>query len=256
MESLVGVQKIQSQGDELLIDYYADLLREDPGQRNDLLQDITTDKLTRDRVITPDGRRSVVALEYAAGDRSMETAPQAMDRVIHCFESYGFQARELYVGGLQAVAAEMVDQSLFSLERILPFTALILLGTVYLMFRRLWPVFLTGVITAMAIVWTLGAAVVLYGHINIFTTMIPALILITCFADVVHLVSAYLVEISRGLDGKRPSCPSAGKWARPAGTPRSPLFWVSCPWLWCPPRSSSSWACSWAWAWLWPCSWP
>ena len=198
VESLISTQHIQSRDDVLYIDHYVDLFKEQPERTEELLSTLATDELTRDLVITPDGRRSLVFVEFEPGDKSLEGAPADMKHILDAFEDYGFSAEHLYVGGLVAVLAEVLNESFFSLYYILPVTALVLLSMVYIMFRRLWPVFLTAFITGMAIVWTLGLAVIMYGHVNIFTTMIPALILITCFADVVHMVSSYLLELARG----------------------------------------------------------
>ena len=198
VQSLDSAQHIESRGDDLLIDKYADLLAEHPERRPELLKTLNTDELTRDWLVTPDGRTSIIMVEFAAGDQSMEAAPRFMEEINRAFERFGFDPGRLYRGGLVPVMAAMLEEAVFSLKTILPVTAALLFFSVWVMFRRLWPVILTAAITAMAIVWTLGLAVILYGHINIFTTMMPALILIICFADVLHLCSAYLLELTAG----------------------------------------------------------
>lgn len=201
--SLVGVQNIESVSDELRIDYYADLFKDQPHRKAELLKKLATDELSRDMYITPDGKSTVVLVEFEPGDRSLETAPRSMGRILAAFEQEGFAPENLYRGGLAAVMAEILEQSIFNLKSITPMAAVVLFISVYLMFRRLWPVVLTGLITLLAVIWTIGLAVMIYGHLNVFTAMIPALVLIICFADVIHLASAYNLEIALGLEKRQ-----------------------------------------------------
>jgi predicted RND superfamily exporter protein len=210
VDSLVSVQHIESIGDVLHIDYYEDLFNKNPLKKNELLKTLTTDPLTKDLIITPDGRNSMMAIEFSAGDTSMESLPDKIDRIYHAFKENGFQPKDIYRGGLISVMAEVIHQAILNLLRFLPITAVVLVLMVYLMFHRVWPVLLTVTVTSVAIVWTLGLGIILYGHLNIFTTMIPAIMLITCFADVIHLCSAYLLELSRG-ESKKDAIHNIGK---------------------------------------------
>ncbi|MBU2488766.1 MAG: MMPL family transporter [Proteobacteria bacterium] len=199
VESLASAQHIEGKGDELIIERYADILIEDPGRRDELLAEITTDSLTRGWLVTPDGKNSILVVELESGERGMETSPKTVKRVLEVFSDKGFDVKEIHRGGLVAVLGQMMTESMFTLRVILPITALVLFLSVWVMFHRFWPVVITLIITSMAITWTMGLAVLLYGHINVVTTMVPGLVLITCFADVLHLCSSYLLELSKGL---------------------------------------------------------
>jgi predicted RND superfamily exporter protein len=196
--SLASAQHIGSENDTLVIEDYADLLMADPGRADRLLVELTTDPMTRDWLVSPDGRHTVAIVEFAPRERSAEVAPKVVDDILAAFSAAGFSDAQVHRGGIVAVLAELIHQAWYSLEKALPLAALVLTLSVYLMFHRLWPVVITLLITLLAITWTMGLAVLLYGHVNIMTTMIPALTLITCFADVIHLCSAYLLELEAG----------------------------------------------------------
>ena len=198
VDSLLTAQHIRGLGDELLISDYADLFMDEPERREELLADLTSDPLTRDWLITGDARNLIVVVELSAGDRAMEASRTVMEDIFNRFRQEGFNPELLHRGGLAGIMGGMMNEAIKSLNQLLPITAFVLFMAVWLMFRRFWPVILTLIITGMAVIWTMGLAVFLYGHINILTTMVPSLVLITCFADVVHLCSAYLLEISLG----------------------------------------------------------
>ncbi len=198
VESLVSVQHIQGSNGVLRIDNYADLVIKNPERKERLLEKITSDPLTRDLFITKDAKNSIVMVELENDVESMENVPQIVSNIARAFEEEGFSPEQLHQGGLIPIMAQIVELSYINLKQFLPATVVILLFMVYLMFRRLWPVILTLFITAMAIMWTMGLAVILFGTLNIFSTIVPAVILIACFADVIHMCSSYFVELDRG----------------------------------------------------------
>ena len=101
-------------------------------------------------------------------------------------------------GGFPAAIAETISQAYRNLGQLFPASLAVLLGTVWLLFRRLWPVAITGLISLVAVVWTLGFTVLIDPQLSIMTTLVPGIVLIISFSDVVHLCSAYLNEISDG----------------------------------------------------------
>ncbi|ACL03385.1 efflux RND transporter permease subunit [Desulfatibacillum aliphaticivorans] len=200
VDSIISAQHIESVGDDLIIEDYADLMEEHPERLQEVVLTLINDPITKDWLLSRDAGTVLVVVEFASEDQGLEKAPQMFHGVMDAFEKQGFGVENFHRGGLMAVFSYIYEESLFSVRTILPFSALILLFFVYLMFRRLWPVCITLAITFLSIIWTMGLAVRLYGHLNIFTTMVPTLVLITCFGDVVHLCSAYLLELAKGLD--------------------------------------------------------
>ncbi|MEW5736987.1 MAG: MMPL family transporter [Thermodesulfobacteriota bacterium] len=198
VQSFADAQYIRSEEDVLTISDYGDLFAQSPERRGELLNYLNRDELTSGIFITENGQHAVVIAEMASNGNEWETGPGAMDRIKAILEDHGFPSDTLQVGGISAVLSECLRQARVSFREILPITCLILFVTVYLMFRRVWPVLLTMVITGMSVAWTMGLAIILYGHLNIFTTSIPGIVLIICFSDVIHLCSAYLLDITAG----------------------------------------------------------
>jgi predicted RND superfamily exporter protein len=95
-----------------------------------------------------------------------------------------------------------------------------MLLVVYLMFHRLWPVAITLVVCLVGVIWTFGFAVLLDKNINLFIALSPAIIVIVATSDVIHLCSAYLLELAhdrRKMHAILRSCSEVG----------SACFWTS-----------------------------
>lgn len=197
--SLLDVQRLEGTEDGLHVATYAELAREDPRKARRLLDEAREESLAKGFYLSADGRHSSVVVELDAGtDRPAEATPTIIDGIVRAFESAGFSRAEIHVVGLSANVAGVIAETHFNIRRLFPLVVLVLLATVWIMFHRFWPVFISGAVTLIAAVWTLGFAVLLDRHVNIFTGIVPAVILIIGFSDVVHLCSAYLLELGKG----------------------------------------------------------
>ena len=160
---------------------------------------LASNPLARDVVISADGQHMAVIIQLTPDQqRAMERTPAMVREIIDVFEEEGFDPARLHMGGIPAVLAEVQTQTAKNLAILLPVVAIMLLVTTLVLFRRMWPVFVTLMIGTLAIVWTMGFAIALDRQINIILAICPALILIIAFSDVVHLCSAYLLALSAG----------------------------------------------------------
>ena len=129
--------------------------------------------------------------------------PHLIEGVLQCFESAGYSRDVVHQTGLIAVFAEVIKQTYFSIRTIFPFVAVVLLVTVWLLFRRLWPALIALGVALIGVIWTMGFAVLLDRQINILMGAVPAIVLIIAFSDIVHLCSAYLLELADNPDKER-----------------------------------------------------
>ena len=105
----------------------------------------------------------------------------------------------IFCSGMLVTQDWMFDEVIRAFVLVLPVVGLIVCVLVYATFRRLSYVLLTLSIAAIAIVWSLGVVVALFGKITLLVAAAPALILIISTADTIHLASAYVTELNHGL---------------------------------------------------------
>jgi uncharacterized protein len=197
--SILDVQRVRGDADALRVDAYADLAARDPAQADTLMRELVADPLGAGLLVAGDGKSHAVIIELdLEADRPAEEGPIIIAAILGALTDAGYDRAKLHAAGFPANVAAIISETHFNLKRLLPFVVAILLATVWLMFRRLWPVALTMIVAVVATIWTMGFAVALDPHINALTSMIPAVILIISFSDVIHLSSAYLLELGRG----------------------------------------------------------
>ena len=203
--SILDAQRIEGRDGTLYVSNYADEASEDPSRIPDLILALREDSLAGGLVISTDGRNAAVLFEIdpeVQRDLPAERGPEIIQEVLDIFEDEGFAPSKIYRAGFLVTIAEVVDQTYYNLRTIFPFVVIILLATVWLMFRRLWPAVISMFASLVAVIWTMGFAVQLDREVNVMMATVPALIIIVGFSDVVHLCSAYLLELGRGI-GKR-----------------------------------------------------
>ncbi len=203
--SILDAQRIEGKDGTLYISNYADDAREDPSRIPDLVVALRDDSLVGGLIVSNDGLSAALLFEVdeeAQLNMPAERGPEIVRDVLGIFEDEGFALSEIHRAGFLVTIAEVVDQTYYNLRTIFPFVVTILLLTVWLMFRRLWPALVSTLASLLAVIWTMGLAVQLDREVNVLMATVPAVIIIVGFSDVVHLCSAYLLELGRGV-GKR-----------------------------------------------------
>jgi len=201
VESLLDAARIQGADGTVRITNYAREAARRTGDAGALLDQLRRDPLYRDLVVSSDGRAAAVVVELPADDsRPVEREPLIVGEVLEILTDEGFPAQQLYHTGIVSLVSEVIHQSVLNLTRIFPITALVLLVIVWLLFRRLWPALITSGVGAVSVLLTMAFSVLLDRNISIMIALVPAVMLIVSFSDVIHLCSAYLLECERTND--------------------------------------------------------
>ncbi|MGE0712687.1 MAG: RND family transporter [Planctomycetota bacterium] len=179
---------------------YADEARREPGRAEELLARLGKDPIVSGLLLSKDARATAVLVELdPAATSSAEGIPALVGAVTGPFRSR-FPPGAVHQAGMPCLVAETLRQTILALVVCTPVVSLVLLLTVWALFGRLWPAAVSLGVAAVAMVWTLGVAVQLDPQLNIMMSFVPAVILIISFSDIVHLCSAYLIELGAGLE--------------------------------------------------------
>ncbi|MDF1667632.1 MAG: efflux RND transporter permease subunit, partial [Planctomycetota bacterium] len=178
---------------------YAQLALANPDKIAELKQQLSQDILVGGTFVAKDGESFALLIELTQDkSRSAEEAPIIVAAIKDELKKAGYDLKGVHSAGLTVSMAEVISQTRYNIERIFPFTAILLLLTVWLLFRRLWPAALSLSVAFLGVLWTMGFAIELDRQVNVMMSAIPIIVLIVAFSDVVHLCSAYLLELADG----------------------------------------------------------
>jgi hypothetical protein len=201
VESALSAQNLRLEEETLHVERYADEAASEPDRVAGLVEAMAEDPLTEGLIISSSGKQTAVIVELKTDPgRPVEEGPRIVREVLLIFEQEGFPQAELHRSGLLAILSEVLVETRYNLTRIFPFVIAILFFTVWILFRRLWPGLISVALSLLAVTWTFGLAVQLDRHVDILLSMVPAVIFIVSFSDIVHLCSAYLIELQHGVE--------------------------------------------------------
>ena len=197
--SIANLQRVGRVGDTVAVRSFADEARDNPNERAALANEIRGDPAFGGLLLSQDGGDFLVLVELTVDeDRPAERGPEIVDEALGVFREHGFAADRLHSGGMPVLMSSIVEQSLSNITRMFPVVVVLLLVAVFLMFGRFWPVFVNSISALLAVLWAMAFSVARDPQLNIFLTIVPALVMVISFSDVVHLCSAYLLELDDG----------------------------------------------------------
>lgn len=199
-ESITVAPRIRGSEAELEVLNYSDIVAAS-GDFAALKKELLADELVAGLTLSRDGSYVAVMLEFNPDDhRPVESLPAMLDRIYALFAATGIARPRLHPAGLIPESVEATHQAAYNIMVIFPVTVLVLVLLVFFLFRQVWPVVLTTGVAFISITWTFGFAVFLDREINLMMAMVPAVMLIIAFSDIIHLCSAYILELQAGLD--------------------------------------------------------
>lgn len=116
--------------------------------------------------------------------------------------SYATGEITIGVTGPSVVAVDAMDLSRRDFERVIWLVPLLLGGVVLIVFQRHWVVIAPVLIVSLAIFWTLSAFAAAGNKLSMITTLMPVIIAVISFADVIHILHKYYREASASQDVK------------------------------------------------------
>ncbi len=209
-DGLHRVARMGSRDGALVVEPYADLARADQDARGRLLDELRADPLAGELIMSPEGPYHLVTVEITVdGQRNAESRPRLEAAIDQAFVDAGYDAEHVSQGGFATLAAELQRQTWFNLFVLLPISVSVLGITCLVLFRRLAPALVTLGVSLLAMLWTLGLAVQWDRELNLMVAVVPAVVVIVGFSDVVHLWSAYLTERRAGREHREAILASA-----------------------------------------------
>jgi predicted RND superfamily exporter protein len=95
------------------------------------------------------------------------------------------------MAGSPPVAAYVTKQTFRDVLTYLPFTFVLVAGSMFLVFRNYYLTVIPFVAVLVSVIWTLGLLTLLTGEVNLVTILIPTTIFVIGTSDCVHILANY-----------------------------------------------------------------
>ncbi len=199
VDSLASAPRMRSEDDELIVESYGSVVAGSSSAAAALREELARDELVGGLMLSRDQKATAVIVEFTNDPgRPAESLPALIDSLLAPFAAEGLPREAVHIAGLLPESSEATNVARQTMERTFPLTALVLILVVWVLFRRLWPVTITLGVALISVLWSMAFAVLLDRQISLLLASVPAVTMVICFSDIIHLCSAYLLELGAG----------------------------------------------------------
>ncbi len=157
-----------------------------------LRQDLERDELIWGKLVTQDGKGTIVAISFYDGVIEAQ-ATQEVEKEVNAMS---LNVKITYFG-FPIIVREISRSAQENMAFLTPLCVLVLLFILYLGFRNLQGVFIPIIIAFLAALWTLGAIVTQGEPLTSMSTALPVMLLALVTAYGIHFVNRYYEERTR-----------------------------------------------------------
>jgi uncharacterized protein len=212
VDTIASAERVIADGEELRVERYVDLLSATPTAAESISRIALSDRLIGGLLASADGQTAAVVIQLRpeAYDTA-EKMPLIIEEMLGELTSRGLSKDALHLAGLMPETAEATSVARDNFQRIFPICALVIVAIVWVLFGRLWPVTITLLVALVATIWTFAFGVLLDREVNLLMAAVPAVMIVVCTSDIIHLCSSYLLALQEGREKVEAIRVSAGE---------------------------------------------
>ena len=199
-ESLYSINHIETVDDNIQLSPYLEKIPATPEAAGSVTKSALENAFIADNLLSPSGNSMAINIYFEAGAGANdpefdELATRQLDRLIAPLDEKLETAYQVGSSYIRSAISEKITQDQ---KTVLPIALLVLLVTLGLTLRRLSGVIIPLLTAGLSVIWTLGLMAAIDMPINVMTSIVPALLVIIGSTEDIHLLSEYLVGISKG----------------------------------------------------------
>lgn len=108
----------------------------------------------------------------------------------------------IHLTGTAAITRSFAEQTSADLKLISPFLITVIVFSIFLIFRSIYPIFLVLSMIGLTIVTSIGIGGLTNVNLNIVTSMLPNILMAISIADSIHLLKSYFKFLDKNHDRK------------------------------------------------------
>ncbi len=190
--SLMSAQDVRSDGDSIEIVKLIERFPDTRQERDALEKRIRSNPLYFGILASEDFHVGAVHLKLDESMSNRKAREELVDELEEILQKESrISGRSLYMAGSPPVAAYVTKQTFRDLLTYLPFTLVLVVGSMFLVFRNYYLTVIPFVAVLLSVIWTIGLLTLVTGEINLVTILIPTMIFVIGTSDCVYILANY-----------------------------------------------------------------
>lgn len=206
VDSISNHQHTEADGDDLTV---ADMFEQSAQMAPDeivRLRDIAIrDPLTVNRVVNAQGNAFSLVISFALPNQRVSEKSEIMAFVNGRADEFrkSFPQANVYVGGLIALDHTFMDISSKESALFLLMNTALVVSLMALLLRRIKPLLASILIFFISIAFAMAVSGFMGWKITPFSASVPTVVLIIAVADCVHIITAFVHRLNRGIEQRQ-----------------------------------------------------
>jgi len=184
--------------DTLRIKYespFPDRIAEDPDTMNKIKDQVLTSSIFLDHIINKEGNSTIIIVQLDPFDEIDSRRGIVIDE-IESIARDSFQTEKIHIGGLDIFTNELNKLSKHDFGVFMGFTYLIMFILIWMFFRKWAYIFLALITMVISVVLTLSIYGLTGHQLNLFSLVIPPLIVILGLINILHIINEFEFSIN------------------------------------------------------------
>ena len=203
VDSITNHQHTEASGDDLTV---ADMFKQPEDMAVSEIARLRAiairDPLTVNRVVNPQGNALSLVISFSLPNQAIGEKPEIMAFVNARADEFraNFPDANVYVGGLIGLDATFLELSTQESALFLLMNVLLVVVLMTLFLKRLKPLLASILIFFLSIAVAMALSGLMGWKITPFTASVPTVVLIIAVADCIHIITAFVHRLNRGID--------------------------------------------------------
>jgi len=133
----------------------------------------------------------LITLDVTTEDSTSPEVTRSLEKIQELTRGMFTGLAEVYITGMPVINATINDSMIADNLLLIPLVVIVLLGVLFFSFRRFTFVALPLLTVVIAVVWTVGTAVLVGIKLSILTTILPVILLAVGSAYSIHVITHY-----------------------------------------------------------------
>jgi uncharacterized protein len=218
VDSITNHQHTEASGDDLTV---ADMFKQPEDMAVSEIARLRAiairDPLTVNRVVNPQGNALSLVISFSLPNQAIGEKPEIMAFVNARADEFraNFPDANVYVGGLIGLDATFLELSTQESALFLLMNVLLVVVLMTLFLKRLKPLLASILIFFLSIAVAMALSGLMGWKITPFTASVPTVVLIIAVADCIHIITAFVHRLNRGIDQREALIEALSANARP-----------------------------------------
>jgi len=168
---------------------------ETEAQREKLRKRIRDNPFFINNIISSDFKTTAINIKFYEDIAKDKIRNMTIQKIRSIIKNENLNTASYAITGVPVLEEFLLKYALRDFMLCAPIAIVLLLVTMYLIFRSYYCAIFPMISVGLSVIWTFGAIAIISGELNVFSVLVPTMILVIGTSDCIHIITNYMDSI-------------------------------------------------------------